>query len=135
MVVSGVEGLDEISISGATKISWYKKRSIESLVIKPTDFKLKEYTTDRTQGSSPDENAKTLLQILSSSSTDNAKKSMVLANASAGIVLGGLTESFAEGVELARESIGSGKAYNKLKEMIRTTGGNLNQFEDIEAKK
>ena len=86
------------------------------------------------QGSGPEENAKTMLKILNGRSDNSPEMLMVLANAAAGIVLGGIANTFIEGVQLAEESIQTGKAYRKLKELIQTEGGNIRRLENLEAK-
>ena len=62
------------------------------------------------------------------------KTEIVLVNSAAGIIVGGKAENFKEGMELARESIESGAAYNKLKDLIKASGGSLQRLEELEAK-
>jgi anthranilate phosphoribosyltransferase len=131
MVVHGLEGLDEISTSGVTKIAWLKNGLVNTIEVRPGDFGLETHSLNDVQGHTVEENAKILLRVLVGQSTDKAKIDMVLANAAAGIVLSGRAETFPEGVELARESIENGKAYEKLEETIRLTGGSLQRFEKL----
>jgi anthranilate phosphoribosyltransferase len=58
---------------------------------------------------------------------------MVLANAAAAILVGGKVEDLASGVELARESIASGRAYDKLKALVEFTNGDTTKLERIMA--
>jgi anthranilate phosphoribosyltransferase len=58
----------------------------------------------------------------------------VLVNAAAGIIVCGKAEDFSYGMELARESIGSGTAYEKLKALIKASDGNLSKLEELESK-
>jgi anthranilate phosphoribosyltransferase len=58
----------------------------------------------------------------------------VLVNSVAGIMVGGKAKNFEEGMELARESIESGIAYEKLKDLIKASGGSLSKLEELEIK-
>jgi anthranilate phosphoribosyltransferase len=59
---------------------------------------------------------------------------MVLVNSAAGIIVGGRAQDFKEGMQIAKESIKSGKAYAKLKGLISASGGSLQKLEELEAK-
>ena len=59
---------------------------------------------------------------------------MVLVNAAAGIMVGGKAADFRSGIELARESIDGGAAYEKLKTLVKASGGNLSRLEELESK-
>jgi len=63
-----------------------------------------------------------------------AKRDIVLVNAAAGIIVGGKADDFEEGLELARDSIDSGKAYDKLKILVKTGNGDLSRLERLESK-
>jgi anthranilate phosphoribosyltransferase len=56
-----------------------------------------------------------------------------LVNAAAGIIVGGKASDFKEAIELAKKSIQSGAAYNKLKSMVKASGGNLAKLEELES--
>ena len=64
----------------------------------------------------------------------SAVRDVVTLNAAAGIVLGGRTASFREGIELACESIESGVAYTKLRRLVKTCNGDLSNLEELERK-
>jgi anthranilate phosphoribosyltransferase len=86
------------------------------------------------QSSTAEQSAEIIFKILSGKTFDDAKAEIVLVNSAAGIIVGGKAENFAEGMELARKSITSGKAYAKLKELVKASGGSLERFEELEAK-
>jgi anthranilate phosphoribosyltransferase len=117
-VVHGLEGFDEISIKGETKLSELKDGKVATRQISPEDFEIKEGSIDKILGGSREHNAKIVLDIL------NGKKGiprdMVLLNAGAALKMVGRALDFKGGVKIAGEGIDSGKALetlNKLKEL------------------
>ncbi|MEM3793915.1 MAG: hypothetical protein QXS76_03280, partial [Candidatus Bathyarchaeia archaeon] len=63
------------------------------------------------------------------------KRDLVALNAAAGIIVGGRAEDFSYGLELAQESIESGAAYKRLKDLIRFyDGSSLERLEELEAR-
>ena len=117
MVVHGMAGIDEISTLGETKISELKDGEINNYIITPEEFGLKRANADDLAGGDAKVNAEILIKILKGEE-QGAKRDIVLLNAAAGIVVGGMAESISEGLELAKEAIDSGRAYEKLEEMI-----------------
>ena len=57
-----------------------------------------------------------------------------MANAAAGILVGGKSDDFLHGVELASESINSGAAYKKLEMLVKASGGDATSLEEMELK-
>ena len=117
MVVHGYEGLDEISTTSSTKISHLKEdNSIESTAISPSDFGFEKASLEDLKGGEPEENAVIIKNILDNS--DKGKKAdIVILNAGAGIFVGGKSKNLEDGVQLARESIESRAAFEKLNQL------------------
>jgi len=135
MVVHGVDGLDEISIIGKTSIAWLKDREVSFMEVKPEDFGFRSARPEEVSGTTPEESAEVIFKLLNNLlSPHDPKRNMVLLNAAAGIVVGGKANDLAEGVELAIESIENGAAYEKLKEMVKFSGGDLMRLEEWEHK-
>ena len=111
LVVHG-SGLDEITTTGKTKISELSNGKIKTYYIKPGDFGLKQNKLDEIQTKSIQENANSLLDVLKGK--NGAKRNIVLMNAGAAVFISGKASSIQEGIEIARESIDSGKALEKL---------------------
>jgi len=134
MVVYGVDGLDEISTVGKTDIAWLREGEVATMETAPHDFGVEQARIDVLQGATPEENAQTLFRILNDCNVadDYAKRDIVLVNAAAGIIVGGKAEDFGYGMEVARNSIGSGAAYLKLKTFIKASGGDLTLLEELE---
>ena len=118
MVVHGLDGLDEISTVGKTAVAWLKDGKVTELEVSPTDFGVKTGERHRFESGNLYEEStrKLLFKILSGNiAQDDPKMEFVLVNSAAGIVVGGKADDFEGGMELARESIYSGAAYDKLK--------------------
>jgi anthranilate phosphoribosyltransferase len=133
MVVHGLDGLDEISTVGKTAISHLKCGKITTLETTPKDFGVKQAKIEALTGLTPQLNAEILFKILNYTEND-AKTDIVVVNAAAGLVVAGKVQDFSEGIELARASIRSGAAYEKLKTLVCMTGGDLSKLEKLEHK-
>jgi anthranilate phosphoribosyltransferase len=133
IVVHGLDGLDEISTIGKTVIAHLKDYKVTVKEVVPADFGLKKaYPCDLACGSA-EESAETLFRILTGKEIDCAKADIVLVNAAAGIIVGGKASDFKEAIALAKKSIQSGAAYNKLKSMVKASNGNLAKLEELES--
>jgi anthranilate phosphoribosyltransferase len=134
MVVHGLDGLDEVSTIGKTVISHLKENTVTTTQVCPKDFGVTKANAKALEVGTAEENAQTLFIILSSQRSEPAKTDMVLVNSAAGLVVAGKAQDFKTGMELSRESINSGAAYKKLKELIKTSGGDLSKLEELEQK-
>lgn len=115
MVVHGLDRLDEISISGQTKICEFHGDEYYSYIISPEDFGMKRAQKSDVAGGTPAENAATTIAILDGS-LKGAKRDVVLLNAGAGLYIAKKAASIADGIKLAAELIDSGAAIKKLRE-------------------
>ena len=115
MVVHSEEGLDEISISGKTYIVRAKGNNIETKTFTPEDAGLSRSSLNQIKGADKSENARIILEILKGNK--RATTDIVLLNAASALQIAGKTESLSEGIKIARQSIDSGEAYNKLEEL------------------
>jgi anthranilate phosphoribosyltransferase len=120
LVVHGMDGLDEISISDRTKATYLHEGKLETYFIKPEDFDLPRGRREDILGGSVEENAEITLRILKNEEKE-AKRHIILLNAAAAIYVGGKAKDLKEGIRLAAESIDSGAAYRKLEELIQFT--------------
>jgi anthranilate phosphoribosyltransferase len=134
MVVHGLDGLDEISTIGKTVIGWLKKDEVHTFEITPQELGINQTKPQEIMGLTPEENAKVSFDIITGNSkVNNAKNEIVLVNAAAGIIVGGKAGDFEKGIELAKQSIDSGQAYNKLKMLVKTSNGDLSKLERLES--
>jgi len=134
MVVHGLDGLDEISTIGKTIIAHLKDGNIYKTEFTPADFGLAQAQVGELQATSLEESAETLFKILTGKEMNTAKADIVLINAAAGIMVAGKASDFKEGFELAQQSIISGAAYAKLKELIKVSGSSPTKLRELEAK-
>lgn len=119
MVVHGLNGIDELSISGPSLIWEIKDGNILSTRrhIRPEDVGLSSADDDALKGGSPQENASILRSILAGEKS--VRRDVVLLNAAAGIYTAGLASTLQESVALAASSIDSGNALQKLERLIQ----------------
>lgn len=135
MVVYGVNGLDEISIVGETKMAWLRDGEIKMLSVLPRDFGFKHSGIEDIIIQSSEEAAEKSFKILyCSPKLEDPQLSMILMNSSAALIIGGKADDFKYGVELALESIKSGSAYKKLRDLIKAYNGDLSRLEEMEKK-
>lgn len=118
-VVCGEGTFDEISISGITKVSHLKDGQIMDFEVTPETFGLKRAPLEAIRGGDAKENARIIREVLLGE--EGPKKDIVLMNASAVFVLAGLASDFKEGIEIAKDSIGSKRALYKLESLIQIT--------------
>jgi anthranilate phosphoribosyltransferase len=135
MVVHGLDGLDEISIIGKTAISWLRKSEVNTRIMVPKDFGIKQAKIGDIKGTTPEESAEITFKILCDCfDANNPKRQIVQVNGAAAIIIAGKAEDFGYGMELSHESIESGAAYKKLKELVKFSQGDLSKLEQLESK-
>ena len=135
MVVHGLDGLDEISTLGRTAIAWLREGEVARFETVPEDFGAQRTTAEALRVSSPEESAEAVFKILfGCCAASDSRLEIVLVNSAAGIIVGGKAEDFTQGMELARKSINSGAAYEKLKALVLASGGELSRLEELESK-
>ncbi|GIU71534.1 MAG: anthranilate phosphoribosyltransferase [Candidatus Nitrosocaldaceae archaeon] len=119
MVFHSSDGFDELSITSSNKVIWLKDGKIDELIIDPKDLNLSSNIKDITINSKEDA-IKGFLQAING--LDKPKRDIVALNASAALIIADKVDSFNEGIEVSREIIDSGKAYEKLKALIKRYG-------------
>lgn len=117
-VVYGTTGdgrsVDEVSLMGSTRICKSGAyQDIQDEEVRPRDFGLSHAEVASLRGGDPKTNAAILEAILSGSDT-GAKRDMVLMNAGAALACAGLADTMGDGIELSREIITSGAAFERL---------------------
>lgn len=117
MVVHGLDGLDEITITTKTKVSELKNGEIYEYYLDPKDYGIPLNQIEKIQGGNPEENAKILLDILKGEK--GPKRDMVLLNAGAVMYVGKAANSLGEGIEKSKEIIDKGLALDKLNQLIK----------------
>jgi anthranilate phosphoribosyltransferase len=136
MVVHGIEGVDEISVTGKTLLSHLKDGRVETREYLPRDFGLRDGPlVPPTSPADAEEGAMLALSVLNGDAKErDCGKLMVLVNSAACLVLAQKATTFAEGIDLASASIKSGKAMGKLEQMVKFSGGSLEGAKERYAK-
>ncbi len=115
-VVHGLEGLDEVSITGETLVGEVNNGDVSIYTVKPEDFGIKRTTLCEIEGGDLETNKKIALDILEG--RDNSSKTdFVLLNAAFALKAAGVVQSIEEGIELSRETVRSGKAFEILQRL------------------
>ena len=119
MVVSSLDGMDEISIAAPTKGVFFDGEKLKEIEINPADYGMSGSKEDLVGGDAI-ENAKITRGILSGE-IKGPKRDVVLLNAAASLVVDGKAETIKKGIEIAKEAIDSGKAIKHLEKIIETS--------------
>lgn len=118
LVVHGTDGMDEVSIC-AESLIWEVKqgRVLPAYTISPEELGFKRAPSEEIKGGTPEKNATLLRQALGKKK--GAAQDIVIMNAAAAFIAGNKARDFQEGVLLAKEIIDSGRALDKLNDLIR----------------
>ena len=119
MVVHGLDGLDEITITAPTRIAEVNNGSVRTCEVAPEEFGMKRASLENISGGDAVTNAVIIRDVLSGK--PSPKRDVVLLNAAAALVVAGIAEHLAQAVPLAEQSIDSGAAAQKLAELVRFT--------------
>jgi anthranilate phosphoribosyltransferase len=119
MVVHGLDGLDEITITGPTRIAEVNNGSVRTCEVTPEEFGLKRAPLEEISGGDAAANAAMIREVLSGQ--HSPKRDVVLLNAAAALVVAGKAEHLADALPMAMKSIDSGAAASKLADLARFT--------------
>ena len=122
MIVNGTDGLDEITISGETRVGELKQGSVTEYTIRPEDFGLQSAPISSIQVGDCDQAKAMLISVL-----ENKKgpaRDIVLLNAGAAVYVSGIAETLATGIQTAQRAIESGAALQKLHELVAFSNQN-----------
>ncbi|MDR1985991.1 MAG: anthranilate phosphoribosyltransferase [Treponema sp.] len=125
LVVYGLDGLDELSMSAATQVCEVREGCLKSYVIEPEDLGLRRCKKEDLLGGSPQENARITRDILSGGL--GPKRDAVILNAAAALYVARSTRSIQEGLGIAAEIIDSGKALAQLEALISYAPGKTSE--------
>jgi len=119
LVVHGLDGLDEITITGKTRVAEAREGAVRSYEIEPEEFGMTRGTLAQIAGGDATENAAIIRSILSGKPSPH--RDVVVLNSAAALVAAGRADHIAEAVPLATKSIDSGSAAGKLKALANFT--------------
>ena len=119
MVVHGMEGLDEISLCGPTRVAELRDGRVREYTIEPEQIGLKPCRLEELHGGSPAQSAAIVQGVLQGDR--GPARDVVLLNSGAALYVSGKAENIEGGVRLAAQSIDSGRARQKLEQLAQMT--------------
>ena len=120
MVVHGFDGLDEITLTGPTKVSELRDGWIRDYELDPAELGLSYCEPDALKGGELKTNCKIALSILHGERSP--RRDIVLLNSAAAIYTSGASGSMKSALDIAATSIDTGAAMKKLEQLIQYTG-------------
>lgn len=116
LVVHSHDGLDEISVSAPTRVCEVIGGEVRSYDVTPEEIGVPRHSLDELGGGDAQQNADIARAVLAGE--NGAPRDIVVANAGAACYVAGLAPTIRDGVELAKDSIASGRASEKLRLLI-----------------
>ena len=122
LVVHGLDGLDEITITGPTRIAEVREGNIRTYEVTPEEFGMKRAPIDAISGGDATANAVIIRAVLGGEKSP--RRDVVLLNAAAALVAAGRADHLVDGLTWAAKSVDSGAAQSKLDTLVRFTNVN-----------
>jgi len=119
LVVHGSDGLDEITITGSTRVGELRDGQVHTYEVTPEEFGLQRASLDDISGGNAAHNASLIREVLKGKKS--ARRDVVLLNAAAALVAAGLADHLRDGLPLASNAIDSGAALGRLNSLIAFT--------------
>lgn len=119
LIVYGMNGMDEISLSGETMVGELRNGSVSEYLVHPSDFGMPVYDTRVLKVADRDESVACIRRALGNE--DGPVRDIVLLNAAGALYAADVCGSIADGVKLAREAVASGKALARLGQFVAVT--------------
>ena len=123
-------GIDEVAPVGINYITEYHKGKLETYAITNEDFNLPNCSINDILAGTFEENLKIAVDILKNR-MNGPRINTVLMNAALALKSANITDDFQEGVSIAKNSIESGSAFEKLERFIEVSGGNITKLENL----
>ena len=119
LVVHGSDGMDELTLTGPSRVSEWDGSEIRTYDVTPEDAGLERADADALKGGEPAENADITRAILAGE--NGPKRDIVLLNAAAALIAANKAENLREGVQQAASAIDSGKAARVLSHLVEVS--------------
>ncbi|MGZ4832587.1 MAG: anthranilate phosphoribosyltransferase, partial [Terriglobales bacterium] len=117
LVVHGNDGLDEITISGPTRVAEMRDGQVRTYEVTPEEFGLKRAALEDIAGGGVQENAAIIRAIVDGEKS--ARRDVVLLNTAAALVAAGRADNISDGIPQAAASLDSGAARAKLEALVK----------------
>jgi anthranilate phosphoribosyltransferase len=121
LVVHGFDGLDEITITGKTRVAEAHAGLVRSYEVEPEEFGMRRAGLQEIAGGDAVENAAIIRAVLAGEKS--ARRDVVVLNAAGALVAAGRAEHIAGAIPMAVTSIDSGAAAGKLQALVRFSAG------------
>ena len=119
LVVHGMDGLDEITVTRESKISEFKEGKVKTYYLKPEDFGISRAVMGDIKGGRVEKNVEMVIEVLKGE--EGAPRDIVLLNAAAAFIAADTVKDFSEGIKMAEVSIDEGRAREKLEKLKKKT--------------
>jgi anthranilate phosphoribosyltransferase len=119
LVVHGLDGLDEITITGPTRVAEARDGSVRTYEVNPEEFGMRRPGLDEISGGDAAENASIVREVLSGKKSP--RRDVVVLNSAAALVAAGCVDHITDGILPAERSIDSGAAAGKLDALVKFT--------------
>ena len=119
LVVSSADGLDEFSVSGATRVVELRDGGLSTYDVTPEQVGLEPAQDGAVGAGTPEQNALVLREVLEGN--PGTERSLALLNAGAAIYVAGRADTLADGVNAAQEAVDSGGAQRVLERWVEAT--------------
>ena len=130
MSVRSDDGMDELSTTSKNQIYLLKNNAITKMTLDPQDVGLQKCNISDIQIESKEDAVKSFVDVLNDSA-NKTKIEITALNAAGGLIVSDIADSFDEAVELALNTIHSGKAFDKLKNFVKNCG-DMEKLEGVE---
>ena len=130
MAVRSDDGMDELSTTSKNKICLLKNNAITKMIIDPQDLGLQRGEISDIQIDTKEDAIKSFIDVLNDTA-NKTKIEITALNAAGGLIVSDIVNNFDEAVELALNTIHSGKAFDKLKNFVKNYG-DMKKLEEAE---
>jgi anthranilate phosphoribosyltransferase len=119
-VVYGLDGLDEVTLAEKTLVAEAQGGTVKMFEVGPGDFGLRPLSLENLAVEGAEESAQIIREVLFEKRDDEARD-LIIANAAAGLFIGGAARDLREAADLAAASIATGAAAAKLAQLVKAT--------------
>jgi anthranilate phosphoribosyltransferase len=119
LVFYGKDGIDELTTTGPSKVFELRDGRVSEYELEPKDLGVSRAQPDDLRGGTPPENADLLRQVLGGE--QGPHRDVVLLNAAAAVLAAGRADDWRQAMEVARDSLDSGRAKDVLTRLVETS--------------
>ena len=129
MTVRSADGMDELSTTSKNQICMLKNNTITKMTLDPQEVGLQKGNISDIQISSKEDAIESFVTVRNGSA-NKTKIEITALNAAGGLIVSDIADSFTDAVELALDTIRSGKAFDKLENFVKNCG-NIEKLEGV----